>query len=69
MLATGTFGHGWANSVRGLGVEVAPDGSLVLPDAPGSAAVVSALVAAGVRVSEFRKLVRTLEDFYLETTG
>jgi ABC-2 type transport system ATP-binding protein len=55
--------------LRGLGVEVAPDGSLVLPDALGSAAVVSALVAAGVRVGEFRKLVRTLEDFYLERTG
>jgi ABC-2 type transport system ATP-binding protein len=55
--------------LRGLGVEVAPDGSLVLPDALDSATVVSALVAAGVRVGEFRKLVRTLEDFYLERTG
>ena len=55
--------------LRGLGIEVAPDGSLDLPDALDSSAVVSALVAAGIRVGEFRKLVRTLEDFYLETTG
>jgi len=55
--------------LRGLGLALAPDGTLALPDALDSAAVVSALVAAGVRVGEFRKLVRTLEDFYLERTG
>ncbi|MEI8310989.1 MAG: ABC transporter ATP-binding protein [Verrucomicrobiota bacterium] len=55
--------------LRGFGVALAPDGSLDLPDALDSAAIVSALVAAGVRVGEFRKLVRTLEDFYLERTG
>ena len=55
--------------LRGLGLALAPDGTLALPSAPDSAAVVAALVAAGVRVAEFRKLVRTLEDFYLERTG
>jgi len=55
--------------LSGLGLEVSPDGVLGLPDALDSAAVVSALVAAGVRVAEFRRLVRTLEDFYLERTG
>ena len=54
---------------RGLGLALAPDGTLALPDKLDSAAVVAALVAAGVRVGEFRKLVRTLEDFYLERTG
>lgn len=58
-----------ATILRGLGIEVSPDGVLGLPDALDSAAVVSALVAAGVRVGEFRKLVRTLEDFYLERTA
>jgi len=55
--------------LRGLGLALAPDGTLALPDNFDSAAVVATLVAAGVRVAEFRKLVRTLEDFYLERTG
>ena len=55
--------------LRGLGLALAPDGTLALPGTPDSAAVVAALVAVGVRVAEFRKLVRTLEDFYLERTG
>ena len=55
--------------LRGLGIEVLPDGTLTLSGSPDSAAVVAALVAAGVRVVEFRRLVRTLEDFYLERTG
>ena len=55
--------------LRGLGLALAPDGTLALPDNFDSAAVVAALVAAGVRVAEFRRLVRTLEDFYLERTG
>ena len=55
--------------LRGLGIEVSPNGTLAMPDACDSATVVSALVAAGVRVGEFRKIVRTLEDFYLERTG
>ncbi|MBE2202834.1 MAG: ABC transporter ATP-binding protein [Chthoniobacterales bacterium] len=50
-------------------VQVAENGVLSLPDTLDSAAVVSALVSAGVRVSEFRRIVRTLEDFYLERTG
>lgn len=58
-----------ANVLSGLNVQVAEDGVLTLPDALDPAAVVSALVHAGVRVGEFRKLVRTLEDFYLERTG
>jgi ABC-2 type transport system ATP-binding protein len=55
--------------LRGLGIEVSPDGVLGLPDALDSAAVIAALVGAGARIGEFRKLVRTLEDFYLERTG
>ena len=55
--------------LNGLGLAFSPDGNLVLPGASDSAAVVAALVAAGVRVVEFRRLVRTLEDFYLERTG
>ncbi len=58
-----------ANVLSGLNVQVAEDGVLTLPDALDPAALVSALVHAGVRVGEFRKLVRTLEDFYLERTG
>jgi len=58
-----------AAALRGLGLALAPDGTLALPASPDSAAVVAALVAAGVRVAEFRRLVRTLEDFYLERTG
>ena len=55
--------------LRGLGLALAPDGTLSLPGNFDSAAVVAALVAAGVRVAEFRRLVGTLEDFYLERTG
>ena len=55
--------------LRGLGIAHSPDGTLTLSGSPDSAAVVAALVAAGVRVVEFRRLVRTLEDFYLERTG
>ena len=55
--------------LSGLGIEVSLDGTLGLPDALDSATVLTALVAAEVRVGEFRKLVRTLEDFYLERTG
>ncbi len=55
--------------LKDLPLEVLPDGTFVLPDTIDSATVLSALVAAGVRVGEFRKLVRTLEDFYLERTG
>jgi ABC-2 type transport system ATP-binding protein len=55
--------------LKELQLQVLPDGTFILPDAADSAAVLSALVAAGVRVGEFRKLVRTLEDFYLERTG
>jgi ABC-2 type transport system ATP-binding protein len=55
--------------LKELQLQVLPDGTFVLPDAADSATVLSALVAAGVRVGEFRKLVRTLEDFYLERTG
>ena len=55
--------------LRGFGVALAPDGALTLSGSPDSAAVVAALVAAGVRIVEFRRLVRTLEDFYLERTG
>lgn len=55
--------------LKDLQFEHSTDGTFVLPDAVDSAAVLSALVAAGVRVGEFRKLARTLEDFYLERTG
>jgi ABC-2 type transport system ATP-binding protein len=55
--------------LRGLGIEPATDGTICLPDELDSPTVVSALVAADVRIAEFRKLVRTLEDFYLERTG
>ena len=55
--------------LNGLDLDVLPDGTFILPDALDSATVLSALVGAGVRVGEFRKLVRTLEDFYLERTG
>jgi ABC-2 type transport system ATP-binding protein len=58
-----------ARVLRGLGIPLEPDGTICLPDGIESAGLVSALVAAGVRVGEFRKLVRTLEDFYLERTG
>ncbi|MCX6969292.1 MAG: ABC transporter ATP-binding protein [Verrucomicrobia bacterium] len=55
--------------LKELQLEVLPDGTFVLPGTLDSATVLSALVAAGVRVGEFRRLVRTLEDFYLERTG
>lgn len=55
--------------LQALQVVVSPDGTLNLPDTLGSATVIAALAAAGVRIVEFRKLVRTLEDFYLERTG
>lgn len=58
-----------ADILSRLNVQVAEDGVLTLPDALDPASVVSALVHAGVRVGEFRRLVRTLEDFYLERTG
>lgn len=55
--------------LAGLGIVIQSDGSLTLPIQLDPAEVVRALVMAGVRVSEFRKAARTLEDFYLETTG
>ena len=58
-----------ANVLSALKVQVAEDGVLTLPDELDPASVISALVHAGVRVGEFRRLVRTLEDFYLERTG
>jgi len=58
-----------ADILARLNVQVTEDGVLTLPDALDPASVVSALVHAGVRIGEFRRLVRTLEDFYLERTG
>ncbi len=55
--------------LKGFGGSALEDGTVSLPDAADPAAVVAALVAAGVRVGEFRKVTRTLEDFYLERTG
>lgn len=52
-----------------LGLSLLADGTLHLAESDDPASVVSALVGGGVRVREFRKLVRTLEDFYLERTG
>jgi len=52
-----------------LGAVVSRDGTVSLPGSVDPSAAVAALVAAGVRVREFRKVVRTLEDFYLERTG
>lgn len=56
-------------ALAALGLAIQSDGTLILPDNLDPAEVVSTLVLAGVRVREFRKAVRTLEDFYLETTG
>ena len=55
--------------LRGLGLALAPSGAPRASLARRTAAVGAALVAVGVRVAEFRKLGRTLEDFYLERTG
>lgn len=52
-----------------LGVGIHPDGTLDVPDHLDPAEVVGTLVRTGVRVREFRKAARTLEDFYLERTG
>ena len=43
VLATGTFGHGWANTARGLGVEVS------LLESSGAAAVDPTLIEAALR--------------------
>jgi len=56
-------------ALAALGVVIQGDGSLDLPDHLDPAEVVRTLVLAGVRVTEFRKAARTLEDFYLERTG
>jgi len=56
-------------ALAALGIAIQSDGTLILPDNLDPAEVVSTLVLAGVRVREFRKAARTLEDFYLETTG
>lgn len=55
--------------LAGFGVSGMQDGVVHLPEDVDSSALVAALVNAGVRVREFRRLVRTLEDFYLERTG
>lgn len=55
--------------LQSLGATVSAEGVVDLSETADSAAVVAALVGAGVRIREFRKLVRTLEDFYLERTG
>ncbi|TSA31939.1 MAG: ABC transporter ATP-binding protein [Verrucomicrobiaceae bacterium] len=55
--------------LAGLGIVIHGDGTLILPENFDPAEVVRTLVMAGVRVREFRKSSRTLEDFYLETTG
>lgn len=55
--------------LQSLGATVSPDGTVGLPENVDSPAVVAALVGAGVRVREFRQLIRTLEEFYLERTG
>lgn len=52
-----------------LGITVQSDGTLALPENLDPAEAVRVLVLGGVRVREFRKATRTLEDFYLETTG
>ena len=52
-----------------LGVAISQDGIVTLPDAVDSADVMAVLVAERVRIREFRKLTRTLEDFYLERTS
>ncbi|MFZ4774529.1 MAG: ABC transporter ATP-binding protein [Terrimicrobiaceae bacterium] len=55
--------------LKGFGGSAGVDGTVSLPEAVDPAAVIAALVAAGVRVGEFRRVVRTLEDFYLERTS
>jgi ABC-2 type transport system ATP-binding protein len=56
-------------ALEGLGATVLDDGTVSLPESIDPSTAVAALVAAGVRVREFRKQVRTLEDFYLERAG
>jgi ABC-2 type transport system ATP-binding protein len=56
-------------ALQALGATVLDDGTVSLPESIDPSTAVAALVAAGVRVREFRKQVRTLEDFYLERAG
>jgi len=56
-------------ALQGLGATVLDGGTLSLSESLDPSTVVAALVAAGVRVRGFRKVVCTLEDFYLERAG
>lgn len=52
--------------IVGFGGNVLESGRIALPAAVDSAQVVEALVKAGVRVREFAKVRRSLEDVYME---